>query len=62
MNDDSQPSKRTREMREKAEELEQAAQHAGDPAEKQRLTEKALHIRQLSEEVNGKGSGTMDPM
>ncbi|MFG2989444.1 DUF6381 family protein [Streptomyces sp. NPDC048257] len=54
--------KRAQEMRDKAQELEQAAQHATDPAERQRLTEKALHIREKSEQMNGPGAGTMDPM
>ncbi|WP_448700606.1 DUF6381 family protein [Streptomyces avidinii] len=42
--------------------MEQAAQHATDPAEQQRLTRKALHIREKSEQMNGPGAGTMDPM
>ncbi|MFE9629423.1 DUF6381 family protein [Streptomyces sp. NPDC006463] len=62
MSDDSGPSMRAQEMRDKAQELEQAAQRATDPAERQRLTEKALHIREKSEQENGPGSGTMDPM
>ncbi|MEV7723632.1 DUF6381 family protein [Streptomyces sp. NPDC087917] len=62
MSDENRPSERARQMRDKAQELEQAAQHATDPAERQRLTEKALHIREKSEQENGPGSGTMDPM
>ncbi|MGW6686235.1 DUF6381 family protein [Streptomyces sp. NPDC054961] len=62
MSGENQPSERARQMRDKAQELEQAAQHAADPAERQRLTEKALHIRAKSEQENGRGSGTMDPM
>ncbi|MFD3544678.1 DUF6381 family protein [Streptomyces sp. NPDC058655] len=62
MNDRNRPSERVRQMRDKAQELEQAAQRATDPAERRRLTEKALHIREKSEEENGPGSGTMDPM
>ncbi|MET9470134.1 DUF6381 family protein [Streptomyces sp. NPDC060048] len=62
MSGENQPSERARQMRDKAQELEQAAQHATDPAERQRLTEKALHIREKSEQENGRGSGTMDPM
>ncbi|OKI44156.1 small hydrophilic protein [Streptomyces sp. CB03578] len=58
----SRPSERARQMRDKAEELEQAAQHAMDPAERRRLTDKALRIREKSEQLNGRGSGTMDPM
>ncbi|MGW0364478.1 DUF6381 family protein [Streptomyces sp. NPDC002990] len=52
----------TRRMRDEAERLEQEAAHATDPAERQRLTEQALRVRETSEEVNGPGSGTMDPM
>ncbi|WP_329371091.1 DUF6381 family protein [Streptomyces sp. NBC_01483] len=62
MSIENQPSKRARQMRDKAEELEQAAQHATDPAERRRLTDKAMHIREKSEQENGRGSGTMDPM
>ncbi|MFE6272060.1 DUF6381 family protein [Streptomyces goshikiensis] len=54
--------KRAQEMRDKAQELEQAAQYAADPVERQRLTQKALHIREKSEQVYGFGAGTMDPM
>ncbi|MFF2127406.1 DUF6381 family protein [Streptomyces olivochromogenes] len=62
MSIENQPSKRARQMRDKAEELEQAAQHATDPAERRRLTDKAMRIREKSEQENGRGSGTMDPM
>ncbi|MCM1966641.1 DUF6381 family protein [Streptomyces sp. NPDC002812] len=62
MSNESQPSQRVRQMRDKAQELEQASQRATDPAERQRLIEKALHIRKKSEQENGPGSGTMDPM
>lgn len=62
MSKDGGPNERARQMRDKAQELEQAAQRATDPAEQQRLRNKALHIRQKSEEQNGPGSGTMDPM
>ncbi|MFZ3492854.1 DUF6381 family protein [Streptomyces sp. 5.8] len=62
MSTESQPSERARQMRDKAQELEQAAQRAADPAERDRLTAKALYIRQKSERENGRGSGTMDPM
>ncbi|MER5731528.1 DUF6381 family protein [Streptomyces sp. NPDC002138] len=62
MSDQNQPSERARQMRDKAEELEQAAQHAVDPAERQRLRDKAIRIREKSEQENGPGSGTMDPM
>ncbi|MER5779148.1 DUF6381 family protein [Streptomyces sp. NPDC002039] len=62
MGNESRPSARARQMRDEAQELEQAAQRAMDPAERQRLTQKALHIREKSEQENGPGAGTMDPM
>ncbi|WP_411103118.1 DUF6381 family protein [Streptomyces sp. cmx-4-9] len=62
MSNESRPSKRAQQMRDRAQELEQAAQHATNPATRQRLTEKAVHIREKSEKENGPGSGTMDPM
>ncbi|MFI8278063.1 DUF6381 family protein [Streptomyces sp. NPDC085929] len=49
-------------MRDKAQELEQAEQHATDPAERQRLKDRAMRIREKSEQEHGRGSGTMDPM
>ncbi|MCC0093537.1 MULTISPECIES: DUF6381 family protein [Streptomyces] len=62
MSGDSRPSERAQQMRAKAEELEQAAQHATDPAERQRLKDRAMRIREKTEQENGRGSGTMDPM
>ncbi|MFF4104464.1 DUF6381 family protein [Streptomyces sp. NPDC001903] len=62
MSGDSQPSKRAQQMRARAEELEQAAQHSTDPAERQRLKDRAMRIREKTEQENGRGSGTMDPM
>ncbi|QES52747.1 small hydrophilic protein [Streptomyces venezuelae] len=51
-----------RNMRDKAQELEQEAVHTTDPAEHDRLMNKARRIREKSERVNGPGAGTMDPM
>ncbi|KJY46171.1 MULTISPECIES: DUF6381 family protein [unclassified Streptomyces] len=62
MSEESMPPERVREMRDKAQELEQAAQHATDPVERQRLRDRAMRIREKSEQVYGRGSGTMDPM
>ncbi|MFF8731561.1 DUF6381 family protein [Streptomyces sp. NPDC015171] len=62
MSTENQPNERVRQMRDKAEQLEQAAQHSADPAERRRLTDKAMRIRRQSEQENGRGSGTMDPM
>lgn len=62
MNTEDERMMRARQMRDKAQELEQAARRATDPAERQRLTDKALHIREKSEEDNDRGSGIMDPL
>ncbi|MFB7054090.1 DUF6381 family protein [Streptomyces vinaceus] len=62
MDRESRPSERVRQLRDQAEELEQAAQHATDPEERQRLRDRALRIREKSERDHGRGSGTMDPM
>ncbi|MEV6580956.1 DUF6381 family protein [Streptomyces sp. NPDC051582] len=62
MDGESRPNERVRQMRDKAEELEQAAQHAVDPGERQRLRDKALRMREKCEQEYGRGSGTMDPM
>ncbi|MFD3329051.1 DUF6381 family protein [Streptomyces sp. NPDC058701] len=58
----SETDENARRMRDKAQELEQAAAHATEPTEHDRLMRKALRIREASERVNGPGSGTMDPM
>ncbi|MEU9081325.1 DUF6381 family protein [Streptomyces sp. NPDC048357] len=62
MSGDSQSGNRAQQMRDKAQELEQTAQHATDPAERQRLKDKAMRIREKAEKEYGRGSGTMDPM
>ncbi|MFF5705548.1 DUF6381 family protein [Streptomyces sp. NPDC012794] len=62
MSNESGPDEQARSMREKAEELELAAQRSTDSAERQRLSEKALHIREKLEELHGPESATTDPM
>ncbi|RKT02432.1 hypothetical protein BX286_0333 [Streptomyces sp. 3211.6] len=62
MSSESRPDEQVRHIREKAEELERAAQRSTDPDERRRLTDKALHIRQKLEELHGPESATMDPM
>ncbi|MFD3471103.1 DUF6381 family protein [Streptomyces sp. NPDC058682] len=42
--------------------LSRRAQHATDPAERQRLRDRAMRIREKAEQEYGRGSGTMDPM
>ncbi|MFB8398134.1 MULTISPECIES: DUF6381 family protein [Streptomyces] len=62
MTGDEQRSRVAGEMRQKAEQLELQAQRAADPAERDRLMEKAVHLRAKCEEVGGPESATMDPM
>ncbi|MEU4358309.1 DUF6381 family protein [Streptomyces virginiae] len=49
-------------LRQQAEELELEAQRAGDPAERERLMEKAVSLRAKCQELGGPESATMDPM
>ncbi|MFJ6783089.1 DUF6381 family protein [Streptomyces yangpuensis] len=62
MTGDEQRSRVAGEMRQKAEQLELRAQRAADPAERERLMEKAVHLREKCEEIGGPESATMDPM
>jgi hypothetical protein len=48
-------------MRQKAQEMEQAAQRASDPQERQRLQDKARKLREQSEQQGGPSEG-LDPM
>ncbi|MFE3326617.1 DUF6381 family protein [Streptomyces sp. NPDC059176] len=54
---------RARQMRQKAQELEQAADRATDPEERQRLKERARKLVEQSEQQQRTmGSGDIDPM
>ncbi|MGA5407539.1 DUF6381 family protein [Streptomyces lavendulocolor] len=49
-------------MRAKAEELEQAAERAADPKERQRLRDKARRLSDQSEQERGMTGGNADPV
>ncbi|THA86344.1 DUF6381 family protein [Streptomyces sp. A0592] len=62
MSGDEQRNEAAGAMRQKAEQLELRAQRAADQGERERLMEKAVHLRAKCEEVGGAESATMDPM
>ncbi|MGX1676444.1 DUF6381 family protein [Streptomyces sp. NPDC055400] len=51
-----------REMRARAADLEQAAERAMDPQERQRLKEEARELKEQSERAGGTGKRDIDPM
>ncbi|GFE18922.1 hypothetical protein Sgleb_69690 [Streptomyces glebosus] len=48
-------------MRDKAQELQAAAERAGDPEEQKRLREKARRLKSQSEQESGMASGDIYP-
>ncbi|MGW1892791.1 DUF6381 family protein [Streptomyces sp. NPDC002004] len=50
-----------RQLREQARELEQEAERATDPGERNRLKEKALRLESRSEQESGMASGDIYP-
>ncbi|MCZ1005793.1 DUF6381 family protein [Streptomyces lydicus] len=52
---------RIQQMRDKAQELQAAAERAGDPEEQKRLREKARKLLSLSEQESGMASGDIYP-
>lgn len=52
---------RIRQMREKAQELKQAAERATDPQERQRLRDKAQRLESQSEQESSMGGGDIYP-
>ncbi|MEK0099282.1 DUF6381 family protein [Streptomyces sp. NPDC056002] len=54
-------SGRTQQMRAKAQDLEQAAERATDPQERQRLKDKARQLKEQSEHMGGSGKPDIDP-
>ncbi|MFF2502541.1 DUF6381 family protein [Streptomyces sp. NPDC058067] len=55
-------SGRAQQMRAKAQDLEQAAERATDPQERQRLKDKARQLKEQSEQAGGTGKPDIDPM
>ncbi|MGW6362345.1 DUF6381 family protein [Streptomyces sp. NPDC055092] len=54
-------SGRAQQMRARAADLEQAAERAMDPQERQRLKDKARELREQSEHTSGTGKPDIDP-
>ncbi|MFE4255554.1 DUF6381 family protein [Streptomyces sp. NPDC056910] len=54
-------SGRTQQMRAQAKDLEQAAERATDPQERQRLKDKARQLKEQSEHAGGTGKPGIDP-
>ncbi|MFG2530240.1 DUF6381 family protein [Streptomyces sp. NPDC048516] len=52
---------RIQQMRDKAQELQAAAEHTGDPEEQKRLQEKARRLLSQSEQESGMASGDIYP-
>ncbi|MCX5607008.1 DUF6381 family protein [Streptomyces sp. NPDC048255] len=57
-----EPGSRAQQMRDQAAKLEQAAERATDPAERQRLKDKALRLSEQSKKESERGLGDVDPM
>ncbi|MFD7205767.1 DUF6381 family protein [Streptomyces sp. NPDC059893] len=55
-------SGRAQQIRAKAQDLEQAAERATDPQERQRLKDKARHLKEQSEQASGTGKPDIHPM
>jgi hypothetical protein len=55
-------SGRAQQMRLKVQEMEQAAERATDPQERQRLKDKARQLKQQIQQEGSKGGGDIDPM
>ncbi|MFE5239456.1 MULTISPECIES: DUF6381 family protein [unclassified Streptomyces] len=53
---------RARQLRDKAQELNEAAERATDPEQRQRLQDKARRLREQSEQESSMRDRGMDPM
>ncbi|MFH8733350.1 DUF6381 family protein [Streptomyces sp. NPDC017964] len=53
---------RAQQMRAQVQKIEQAAERASDPAERQRLKDKARRIEEQSKKESEPGRGGIDPM
>ncbi|MER7196201.1 hypothetical protein CG723_09105 [Streptomyces sp. CB01635] len=53
---------RAQQMRAQVQKIEQAAERASDPAERQRLKDKARRIEEQSKKESEPGRGGVDPM
>ncbi|MCX4649422.1 MULTISPECIES: DUF6381 family protein [unclassified Streptomyces] len=55
-------SGRAQQMRARIQDLEQAAERATDPQERQQLKDKARQLKEQSEHTGGTGKPDIDPM
>ncbi|MGW6480530.1 DUF6381 family protein [Streptomyces sp. NPDC055059] len=55
-------SGRAQQIRAKVQDLEQAAERTTDPAERQRLKDKARHLKEQSEQAGSTGKPDIHPM
>ncbi|QNA75387.1 hypothetical protein C8250_028980 [Streptomyces sp. So13.3] len=62
MSDAGETGGRIRQMRQKAQELEEAAERATDPELRQRLTDKARRLNAQSEQETSMAGRDLDPM
>ncbi|CAO0829397.1 Small hydrophilic protein OS=Streptomyces microflavus OX=1919 GN=G3I39_41420 PE=4 SV=1 [Streptomyces microflavus] len=61
MSGSNEPADLARQMREKAQQLAEAAERATDPQERERLQKKSRTIRDRSEQQSGMAAGDADP-
>ncbi|MEU0132969.1 DUF6381 family protein [Streptomyces sp. NPDC006296] len=62
MSDAGESGGRVRQLRAKAQELNEAAERAADPEQRQRLQDKARRLREQSEQESSLTDRGMDPM
>ncbi|MEU8504687.1 DUF6381 family protein [Streptomyces brevispora] len=53
---------RAERIRAKAQEMQEAAERASDPQERERLKSKARRLNERSDQVSTKGDGRMNPL
>ncbi len=53
---------RAERIRAKAQEMQEAAERASDPQERDRLKDKARRLQERSDQVSTKGDGGMNPL
>ncbi|WNF30895.1 DUF6381 family protein [Streptomyces sp. C11-1] len=61
MSGSDEPADLARQMREKAQQLAEAAERASDPQEKERLAKKSRTIRDRSEQQSAMAAGDIHP-
>lgn len=62
MNGADEPGHVARQMRAKAKELKESAEHTADPEERQRLSDRARKLDEQSEQASGMAGGDIYPL